>query len=243
MFRIAICEDDVAQRAYEETLVRSWVQENEYKAVVDVYASAEQFLFAAEDMPEYDLLILDIQMGGMNGMELAGKLRENGGEMAIIFLTGVPDYAMEGYEVGAVRYLLKPLKEKEFYDLLNNLFKKLEQESEAYYIWEQGMNVSRIAFCDIVYVEARGHYLYMSTVKGEQEWKCSFSSLEEEFRGRSFCLLRRGLLVNLEHVESINRLECVLDQGKTLPVARGRYQELNKAFIAYYRGKADKYLE
>ena len=76
MFRIAVCEDDAAQQAYEETLLRRWAQENQYKVTVDVYASAEQFLFAAEDEPEYDLLILDIQMGGMNGMELAARIRD-----------------------------------------------------------------------------------------------------------------------------------------------------------------------
>lgn len=239
MFRIAICEDDAAQQAYEENLVCAWARDNQYKVAVDVYANAEQFLFAVEDKPEYDLLILDIQMGGMNGMELAGKLRENGGNMAIIFLTGMPDYALEGYEVGAVRYLMKPLREKEFSDLLGNLFEKLKQESEAYFLWEQGMNVSKIAFCDIIYVEARGHYLHMSTVKGEVEWKASFSFLTEEFKDRRFFLLRRGLLVNLEHVERITRSECILDHGETLPVARSRYQELNEAFIIYYRGKAD----
>lgn len=239
MFRIAVCEDDAVQQAYEETLLRRWAQENQYKVTVDVYASAEQFLFAAEDEPEYDLLILDIQMGGMNGMELAARIRDGGGDMAIIFLTGVPDYALEGYEVGAVRYLMKPLKEQNFYDLLNSLFAKKEQESGEYFLWEQGMNVCRIALHDIVYVEARGHYIYMNTLKGEWEWKASFSSLEEEFRSGTFCLLRRGLLVNLEHVEKIGRSECVLDSGETLPVARERYKELNKAFIAYYRERQD----
>lgn len=239
MFRIAICEDDAAQQAYEEKLVCAWARDNQYKVAVDAYANAEQFLFAAEDKQEYDLLILDIQMGGMSGMELAGKLRENGGNMGIIFLTGVPDYALEGYEVGAIRYLMKPLKEKDFYDLLDKLFEKLKQESGAYFLWEQGMNVCKIAFCDIIYVEARGHYLRMNTVKGEVEWKASFSSLTEEFKDRRFFLLRRGLLVNLEHVERITRSECILDHGETLPVARSRYQELNEAFITYYRGKAD----
>jgi len=235
MFRIAVCEDDAAQQAYEEMLLRRWAQDNQYKVMVDLYASAEQFLFAAEDGPAYDLLILDIQMGGMNGMELAGKIREDGGDMAIIFLTGVPDYALEGYEVGAVRYLMKPLKEQVFYDLLNRLFEKIEQDRGEYFLWEQGMNVSRIALRDIVYVEARGHYTYMNTVKGEMEWKASFSSLEEKFRDGSFCLLRRGLLVNLEHVEKITRSECLLDNGGSLPVARERYKDLNGAFIAYYK--------
>ena len=105
MFRVAICEDDAAMRSYEKELVSGWAKVKGHKAAVDVYANAEQYLFAMEDELEYDLLILDIQMGELNGIELATKLRDNGVGAQILFLTGVPDYALEGYEVGAVRYL------------------------------------------------------------------------------------------------------------------------------------------
>lgn len=237
MFYIAICEDDAVQCRYEEQLVRRWAEKGKYKVSVDTYSNAEQLLFESEDKPVYDLFILDIQMGEMNGMRLAEKLRQRGLDSAIIFLTGIADYALEGYEVGAVRYLLKPLREKEFLTLLDTLFEKHKDRSRNYFVWEQGCNVCKVEFRDIIYVEARGHYLYLSTVNGEQEWKASFSSIADEFQEKSFFLLKRGLFVNLEHVEKITRTECVLEYGKILPVARNRYKELNEAFISYYRGK------
>lgn len=239
MFRIAICEDDVVQQAYEERLISSWARKNRYKVAVDVYFNAEQFLFAEEDVPAYDLLVLDIQMGEMNGMKLAVKLRESGMGGAILFLTGVPDYAMEGYEVGAVRYMMKPLKEKEFLSLLDALYEKTLRERNRYFLFEQGSDICRIAISDILYLEARGHYIRMYTISDELEWKSVFSSVAEKFSGENFFLLKRGVLVNLEHVEKITRTECILDRGQTLPVARERYKELNEAFIAYYKGKAD----
>lgn len=238
MFHIAICEDDGASRSYEEELVRSWARDHQYKVTVDAYCSAEQFLFEAEDRQEYDLLVLDIQMGDMNGMELAAKLRAGGTRAAILFLTGVPDYALEGYEVGAVRYLLKPLKEEEFLELLDVLFEKAMQARRQFYLFEQGAHVCRIPLSDILYLEARGHYVCMHTVSEELEWKAVFSAATEELAGEKFFLLKRGLLVNLEHVEKITRTDCLLDQGDVLPVSRERYRELNKAFIAYYRGVA-----
>lgn len=237
MFRIAICEDDAAMRSYEKELVSGWALDNGYKAVVDVYANAEQFLFVIEDEQEYDLLILDIQMGEINGIKLAAKLRESGMGAQIIFLTGVPDYALEGYEVGAVRYLMKPLKEKEFLSLLDVLYEKIGMERRDFFLFEQGTNVYRIALSDILYLEAKGHYICMSTLQEELEWKASFSSVAEQFDDEIFFLLKRGLLVNLEHVEKITRTECILDHGRTLPVARERYKDLNKAFITYYKGK------
>ena len=237
MFRVAICEDDAAMRSYEKELVSGWAQDNGYKAVVDVYVNAEQFLFVIEDEQEYDLLILDIQMGEINGIKLAAKLRESGMEAQIIFLTGVPDYALEGYEVGAIRYLMKPLKEREFLSLLDVLYEKIRMERKDFFLFEQGTSVCRIALSDILYLEAKGHYICMSTLQEELEWKAPFSSVAEQFESGNFCLLKRGLLVNLEHVEKITRSECILDHGRTLPVARERYKDLNKAFITYYRGK------
>lgn len=239
MFRIAICEDDAAQRSYEERLVRAWAQDNQYRVIVDVYSNAEQFLFAAEDKPAYDLLILDIQMGELNGMELALRLRRDGMKTAILFLTGVSDYAMEGYEVSAIRYLLKPVKETEFISLLDAQFERAARDERAYFLFEQGTSVCRIAYSDILCLEAQGHYIRMYTVTEQVEWKAAFSSVADEFRDRNFFLLKRGLLVNLEHVERITRSECILAQGRVLPVARERYRELNEAFIAYYRRGAD----
>lgn len=85
MYYIAICEDDAPQRDYEEMLIKRWAKNRKYKIMIDSYATAEQFLFACEDKPPYDLFLLDIQMGEMNGMKLAQKLRENNQDAAIIF--------------------------------------------------------------------------------------------------------------------------------------------------------------
>lgn len=237
MFRVAICEDDAAMRSYEKELVSGWAKVKGHKAAVDVYASAEQYLFAMEDELEYDLLILDIQMGELNGIELATKLRDNGVGAQILFLTGVPDYALEGYEVGAVRYLMKPIKEKEFLSLLDALYEKTMTERRDFFLIEQGTSVCRIGLSDIIYLEAKGHYICMRTVREELEWKAAFSSVAEQLGNEDFFLLKRGLLVNLEHVEKITRSECILDLGAALPVARERYKDLNKAFIMYYKGK------
>lgn len=237
MYRIAICEDDAAQRDYEKNLILRWAKEQNYMIALDAYTAAEQLLFSHEDKPPYDLFILDIQMGEMNGMELAAKLRSHGHGGAILFLTGIPDYAIEGYAVGAVRYLLKPIREEEFLSLLGTLYQNREKEEASCFILRQGMSARKIKLADILYAEARGHYIYMRTASGEEEWKDSFSSLEDDLTGKGFFLLKRGLLVNLSQVEQISRTDCILGDGTALPVARSKYKELNEAFIAYYQAK------
>ena len=237
MYCIAICEDDTAQREYEETLIRHWANDRKNNIVLDSYATAEQLLFACEDKPPCDLYILDIQMGQMNGMELAAKLRDQGLDGAILFLTGIPDYAIEGYMVGAVRYLLKPIREEDFLTLLDTLYQARKKDGESCFILKQGNSVRKIKHADILYVEARGHYIHMQTAKGGEEWKDSFSAVKDALFLPGFFLLKRGLIVNLAQVEQISRTECILGNGTSLPVARTKYKELNKAFIDFYQTK------
>ncbi len=231
MFRIAICEDENVILEYESSLVKEWAQARGFEAELDTYISAEQFLFESEDKSPYDLLIFDIQMKGMNGMELAKKLRGRGADSAIIFVTGIPDYAIEGYEVGAVRYILKPVKSDVLHGLLDSIFAERQKKSEDYFVLGQGADLEKIPFEKIIYIEARGHYVYMKGTGFEREWKSAFSQAAGAFETKSFFCLRRGLLVNLQHVSKITRTDCVLDDGEQLPVARGVYKDLNEAFI------------
>ena len=235
MFRIAICEDEKVVLEYESSLVREWAKARGFEAELEKYVSAEQFLFESEDKPPYDVLIFDIQMKDMNGMELAKSLRARGADSAIIFITGIPDYAIEGYEVGAVRYILKPVKAEVLHGLLDAVYAERQKKSEDYFVLGQGADLEKIPFEKIIYIEARGHYVYMKGAGFEREWKSAFSQAAGAFETKSFFCLRRGLLVNLQHVSKITRTDCVLDDGEQLPVARGVYKDLNEAFIKCYR--------
>ena len=244
MFRIAICEDEKAQREYLLKLLETWQVVSEEKATVDTYTSAEQYLFETEGRTPYDLLLLDIQMGKMNGVELARKVREQDAKVSIVFLTGIKDYAIEGYEVGAVRYLLKPVKEAELFALLDRLCEEAKEQREDYFLFQSVGVTHRVPFSEILYAEADGHYVVLKTVCREEagqtkewKWKENISARSEELEAKEFFLLRRGLYVNLAKVEQIGKTECTLENGEVLPVSKARYQALNEAFIAYYKGE------
>ena len=233
MFRLAICEDEKVVLDFETSLINKWAAVCGCPLELDTYISAEQFIFESEDKAPYDLLIFDIQMKNMNGMELAKKLRSRGCDSVIIFITGVADYAIEGYEVGAVRYILKPVKEDVLFKLLDDIFADCQKKCEDYFMLGQGADLEKISFDKIVYIEARGHYVFLKGSDFDREWKAGFSETAAAFEGRDFFCLRRGLLVNLKHVEKITRTECALDNGELLPVARGNHKELNDAFINF----------
>ncbi len=231
MFRIAICEDEKVILEYESSLVKEWAKAWGCALELDEYVSAEQFLFESEDKATYDVLIFDIQMKAINGMELAKKLRARGCDSSLIFVTGIKDYAIEGYEVGAVRYILKPVKAEVLNGLLDSIFAERQKTAGDFFVLGQGADLERIPFEKIIYIEARGHYVHMKGIDFEREWKSSFSEASTAFEEKSFFCLRRGLLVNLTHVSKITRTDCILDNSEQLPVARGVYKELNEAFI------------
>ena len=235
MFRIAICEDEKVILEYESSLVKEWAKARGCALELDEYVSAEQFLFESEDKAPYDVLIFDIQMKAINGMELAKKLRGRGTDSAIIFVTGISDYAIEGYEVGAVRYILKPVKAEVLNELLDTVYAERQKTAGDFFVLGQGADLEKIPFEKIIYIEARGHYVHMKGTDFEREWKSSFSEASTSFEEKSFFCLRRGLLVNLNHVSKITRTDCILDNGEQLPVARGVYKELNEAFIKCFR--------
>jgi DNA-binding LytR/AlgR family response regulator len=235
MFRVAICEDEKVILDFESSLVQDWAAEEGCPLELDTYISSEQFLFESEDKAPYDVLIFDIQMKNMNGMELAKTLRRRGCDSVIIFVTGVPDYAIEGYEVGAVRYILKPVKTEVLKGLLDSAWSDRQKKSEDYFVLGQGSDLEKISFDKILYIEACGHYVHLKGLDFEREWKAGFSETATAFDGKGFFCLRRGLLVNLAHVSRITRTECLLDGGEALPVARGVYKELNEAFIEFFK--------
>lgn len=241
--RIAICEDDRPSRDFETNLIRGWAQRKNIKITLDSFSSSENFLFETEDRLEYDLLILDIQMGKMNGFELAKDLRAKGYTGQLAFLTGIMDYALEGYEVGAIRYILKPVKEQNLFEVLDRAYEEFSKTEDKFFVLKQGSEILKIPFNKIIYVEARGHYIHLTGIQKtlsdifETEWKGTFRSITQDFENQNFFCLRRGLLVNLLHIQKITRTECILDTGESLPVARGNYEELNQAFISFYMEK------
>ena len=140
--------------------------------------------------------------------------------------------------MGAVRYLLKPLKEDVFFKTLSLVHSEFSNREKDVFLLQIGNDVSKIEYDKIIYIEARGHYVHLCGSGFEKEWKAAFSSVSPDFEAHDFFCLRRGLLVNLEHISRITRTDCILDNGESIPIARGKYQELNEAFIKHYRGQS-----
>lgn len=116
--RIAYCEDEPAQRSRMELLLRTFAERKRLPLTVEAFSDSAAFLFQYPGSYPFDLIFLDIDLGGMDGMALARKIRETDSEVPILFLTNHKEYVFEGYEVQAFRYLLKPVTEDTLFPLL-----------------------------------------------------------------------------------------------------------------------------
>lgn len=232
---IGLCDDDIVQLNYIKSLIIQWADNNKISCDIKLFRSAEELLFEHSVSFPFDLLILDIQMGNMNGMDLAKKIRMVDNHIPILFLTGLTDYVYEGYEVGALRYLIKPVKEEQLIKVLDGVLLGYIITPKKYYIFSYEGETIKLDLDDIICMEALGHYLKLVTDKRVYQWKESISNVRKALDSSDFIPTHRSFLVNLKYVDKINKTDCLLSGGMMVPISRSNYQLFNRAFIDYYR--------
>ena len=233
--RLAYCDDEEIQLEYMQRLAEQWAKQAGVSLTYCAYKSAEELLFEnAEDYP-FDLLILDIDMQGMDGMALARKIRTKDAKIPILFLTNKREYVFEGYEVQALRYLLKPMTEEKLFPLLNEVCTAAREEVQSLIVSAEGEHC-KIAVSDILCLEADGHHVRIHTAKRDYMVKRAFTELAGELAD-GFATTHRSYLVNLLHVERVQRTECILSDGSIVPISRNSYKAVNVAFIRYWKDR------
>lgn len=231
--RIGICDDEAVQREYLKKMTAEWGRRKKLQLSFQQFENAEEFLFHYEDKRELDVLLLDIQLGGENGMSMAKSLRKKKDDLPIIFVTGIEDYLGQGYEVDALHYLLKPVSAEKLEECLDKVYQKSQKKEAVLMI--QGKDVlRRIYQRDILKIEAFSHSCIITTIEGELEVNRGIGSLEKELEPGRFIHSHRSCLVNLSQIESIEKERAVLSGGVTAPVSRRLYTAFNQAFIRYY---------
>ena len=236
---ICYCEDESAQAKAFAIKIDQWAKNRNMKVRTDLFECAEEYLFKAEQNA-YDVIFLDISMRGQNGMELARQIREKEKDVILVFVTSDASYVFDGYEVGAYRYLMKPVDEKKLWEILDYARTQKEVEEENYILVKKDSQSVRVNLKDIIYIEAQKHYVNLCMENKESiNIKTAFTELLQETQEKSDTILltHRSYAVNIEKVVRIGRTECVLSDSSVIPVSRSFYKELNEAFIKYHLGR------
>lgn len=229
--RIAVCDDHPADRAFVHTQIDAWAHAAGHGVMVEEYSSAESLLFSYEADRCVDVMFLDIELGGMNGMELARRIRMKDRLVQLVFITGYMEYFSDGYDVEALHYLLKPVTEEKLRAVLDRAYQRVSARERALLLALPDETV-RILLYEIRFLEVQKNYV---TIHADEDYtvKRTLRELEKELDD-AFVRTGRSFVVNLRYVKRITHTEVVLKDGTKVPLSRGQYEAVNQAMIRYF---------
>ena len=234
--RIAVCDDEEKFRDQAKSMIDKI--SGSLDSVVDTYSDGYKLLEVFDRNP-YDVLFLDIEMPAMDGITLAKKLREKSDKIYIIFLTGHVEYAVEGYEVNALRYLTKPVQEDKLREVLRYVMDKSTSKRQLM-IKEDGEEIL-LNIQDIIYFEAQNQYIMIYTTAGSHLVRYNIGDFEEQLKGDGFFRTHRGFLVSLAKVKRLVKSDVLMDtpDGEvSVPVSRSNLKAIKEALYAYVESSA-----
>lgn len=233
MLKIAICDDEQPIREYLKKLTEACTD-----AEIHVFTNGEELL---SDRTAYDLILLDISLnqntGMLNGMDVAKKMREKSDAM-IIFVTALKEYVFEGYDVGAFHYLLKPIDEHKFTEVMDKAINRLKRERnvEPLIIRMDG-NYIKIPVNNIIYAENEARKIILHTKNMKEKTYCFYEKMEalERKLGDNFFRSHRGFLVNLQEIVRYDNTSIELKNGETVFLSKQKYNDFVTAYMNYLR--------
>ena len=230
MIEIAVCDDETVIREQ----IQQFVQKKTPAIHTETYSTGEELLTANIS---FDLVFLDIQMEGLNGMDTARALRAKKEETILIFVTGSKDYVFEAFDVSAFHYLLKPLSEEKLDEVLERALEEVNrrktQEKKQLLIQTRNRNYN-LDQSAIFYLESRGKKVEIHTPGETITVYASISKLEEQL-GNNFYRCHRGYLVNLAYIAEYRTDRIRLSNGEEVYLAKEKYQSFVKTYMRYLK--------
>ena len=229
---IAIIEDSGQELSLLERCLQSYLSSRQVYRVIDTYTSGEAFL---ENWPSksYDLVFLDILKEGISGIEVARKIRETNSECLLIFISSSKEYALQGFEVRAFDYLLKPLSEERFQKTMDLCQNELAKHIRYIEVTESRTLV-KIPLNEIIYTDYYNHYIQIHTaarlIRSYQQFDV-FSPLLLCYP--QFLCCYRNCIVNMDHVDSVDKHDFVMENGERVPITRGNRNSIYQQYADY----------
>ncbi len=227
-YKIAICDDSDADRQYVLDMVSRWAASTGHMVHTATFTSAENFFFHYEEESDYDILLLDVEMGAMDGVTMAKQLRKHNDTVQIVFITGYSDYISEGYEVAALHYLMKPVKEEKLCSVLDRATEKISK-NEKVLNFETNGEMVRVPVYQIRYVDVFGNYVTIHALT-DITVKMTLGEVEKLLDER-FYRVGRSTIINLTRISRVTKTEIKLSDGTAIHLPRGAYEGINRAII------------
>ena len=229
--KIAVVDDQDTDRGMITRMAEAYLRENGVPHKISCYPSGEALLEEIRCGKKFNLLLLDVMMGEMNGMDLAAELRRQHNKCAIIFISSNREMALRGYEVAALRYLAKPLEEDKFREALGFCCRAWQEKKEILLPTERGQH--RISYSDIYFVEAFDRGTRFVLANETIDTRLKFSEAQSMLPKTAFILCHRAYIANVANVRRIRNNEFEMSSGIHVPISKHRYAEVSRRFFDY----------
>ena len=231
MVNIAIVEDEAMYAKQLQELLLQYQKENGEVFNITVYSDGDQIVHKYKS--QFDIILMDVEMKFMDGMSAAEEIRKADTEVVIIFITNMAQYAIRGYAVDALDYVLKPVSYFAFSQRLNRAISRMKKREQKVITVNIKGGAVRINIANIYYIESQGHNLVLHTILGDYESAGTMKEVEEKLQGLNFCRGNKGYLINLQHVDGIQD-GCAVVKGEPLLLSRSRKKEFMEALTNYW---------
>lgn len=231
VFNIAVCDDIQMNTEEIAKMTEEICGEEQICPEIFCFEDGEALLQEIENGSRYDLMLLDVMMPGVDGMELAKILRSQNEKNSIVFISSNREMAMLGYEVSAARYLAKPVDKDKLKEAILFCYEEYRKEREL--LLPVNSSVRKVAPKDIYYIEIVGRKCRIRLEKEEWDTSLSLAELEAMLSGQDFIRCHQSFLVNCRYIRSFRTSSMELTDGRNVPVSKHRIKEVRQAFFDY----------
>lgn len=235
MLRIAVCDDEISMAEGNKAILETALKELGVAAEITTYTDSTNLLYdISEDNFHYDLLLSDIEMPEISGMELAEKIKPFLPEIRIIFITSHIEYAIDAFELSIFRYVPKADIEKRLSAAIKDAVSLINLEADKSYTIQAKGRFEKIPLKDILFIERDGKNAAINTSDGVSKVRKSLQAVFDELASEEFIFIDRGYIVNLIHIMQIKNSTAVLKDGTVLPISRSHLQTVKEQINSYW---------
>ena len=232
---IGIIDDEAQERQRLRGYLEQFGGECSCSFQIRKFPSGDHLL--ADYRPLYDILIFDIDMPGLSGMETARRVRATDPDVVILFVTNIAQYAINGYEVEAVDYIIKPIGYYDFTMKFRRALAKAEKRGGNSIMLDTVEGQKKVLIAELLYVEVLSHYLIFHTASEEFRVRGRMADCEQQLLGYGFCRVHKSYLINLRHLSGLrNGNSEALLGSLAVPVSRSFRDALLQSYLRYLRG-------
>jgi len=231
LYSVAICEDEAAFRDEQESICCGIFEKLNIEYHISIFSSSENFWDVFMTGKRYDLILLDILMDETNGMELAKRIREHDGNAAIVFITSNPGFALHGYDVNALHYLLKPLESEVLERLIKADYQLRFQNN--FLGFKSGTQTFRLPIRDVIYLETVGRRVAVTMPGKSVEYPGKLSDLIDG--KEQFIRCHKAFAINPRNIRELTKTDAIAINGIKIPVSRTYIKDVQKALLRQMR--------